>query len=127
MCSGFFTGNAEYMYRVCDLVEDKFLYYLKQGYGHSDETLFPTVYYDNVELFEHYYGDYTEMITNYAHVYENGQAPLRNFIRNSFELGDYTRCFKASTVLWNSYKLGKCQLTVEQLEKLCYYYMVSNK
>jgi hypothetical protein len=127
MCSGFFTGNAEYMFRVCDLIENKFLQYVDEGYGHSDETLFPTVYFDNVDLFEHYYGDYTEMITNYAYVYENGQAPIQNFIRNSFELGDYARCFKASTVLWNSYKLGKCQLTVEQLEKLCYYYMVSNK
>ena len=29
MCSGFFTGNAEYMYNVCDLLENKFLEYLE--------------------------------------------------------------------------------------------------
>jgi hypothetical protein len=47
MCSGFFTGNAEYMSRVCDLIEDKFLYYLNIGYGHADEQLFSPVYFEN--------------------------------------------------------------------------------
>ena len=69
MCSGFFTGNAKYMYAVCDLIENKFLEYLKQGYGHADEQLYSPVYFQNGELFEHYYGDYQQMITNYKYIY----------------------------------------------------------
>ena len=68
MCSGFFTGNKEYMYKVCDLIEDKFLQYLELGYGHADEQLYSPVYFENPELFEHYYGDYHQMITNYKYI-----------------------------------------------------------
>ena len=33
--------------------------------GHADEQLFSIVYFKNPELFEFYYGDYTEMIVNH--------------------------------------------------------------
>jgi hypothetical protein len=125
MCSGFFTGNKEYMGVFCDLIIAKFVYYLDQGYGHSDETLYSPVYFDNPEIFQHYYGDYTEMITNYSRVYENPASPLRNFIQNSFRFGDNRKCFEACSVVWESFKEKKCQLTKEELEKLCYYYMLS--
>jgi hypothetical protein len=127
MCSGFFTGNAQYMYNVCDSMENKFLYYLERGYGHSDETLFPSVYFENTDWFEHYYGDYQQMITNYCGIVENPDSPLRNFIKNSFQCGDFERCFRACLVLWDSYTKGKCALSREQLEKLCFYYMMCQK
>jgi hypothetical protein len=125
MCSGFFTGNGEYMYRVCDAMENKFLHYLDLGRGHADETLYPSVYFDDPSLFEHYYGDYQEMITNYVWIYERAENPLRNFIANSFQCGDYERCFRACSILWKSYQEKKCVLTQEQVEKLCFYYMMS--
>lgn len=31
MCSGFFTGNKEYMYKFCTLIQEKFFHYLKKG------------------------------------------------------------------------------------------------
>ena len=69
LCSGFFTGNCEYMYKVCDLIENKFIEYLEQGYGHADEQLMCPVYYENPELFELFYGEYSQMITNYVDIY----------------------------------------------------------
>lgn len=72
------------MYKVCDLIEKKFLYYLEEGYGHADEQLYSPVYFENPDLFEHYYGDYQQMITNYVEIYEKPEAPIQNFIRNSF-------------------------------------------
>lgn len=125
MCSGFFTGNGEFMYKVCDLIEDQFLEYLDQGWGHADEQLYSSVFFERPDLFEHYYGDYNEMITNYVHIYERPENPLRNFIHNSFRFGDFEICFKACKILWNSYKKDKCSLSQEQLEKLCFYYMMS--
>ena len=123
MCSGFFTGNAEYMYKVCDLIEDKFLYYLKLGYGHADEQLYSPVYFEKPELFEHYYGDYHQMVTNYKYIYDAPEPPIYNFIRNSFQHGNYTKCFEACQFVFDSICLDKCVLYNEYLNELYSYYM----
>ena len=108
MCSGFFTGNAVYMYLVCDLIEDKFLQYLKEGYGHADEQLYSPVYFENKALFEHYYGDYQQMITNYKYIYEAAEPPVYNFIRNSYRNGDKEKCREACNFVLTSVRLGTC-------------------
>ena len=112
MCSGFFTGNARYMREVCDRLEAKFLYCLDAGYGHSDEQLFPMVYFDAPELFDWYPGDYAEMVTNYAHVYDRVEQPIRNLIRNSLAAGDLEVCARACDIVRRSLETGKCSLTV---------------
>jgi hypothetical protein len=109
MCSGFFTGNAYYMDRVCDLIQDKFIEYLELGYGHADEQLYSPVYFENPDLFEHYYGDYNQMITNYKHIYENHIAPVRNFLNNSFQYGNYKKCLEACRYLLTSHNLKTCE------------------
>lgn len=123
MCSGFFTGNKEYMYKVCDLIESKFIYYLILGYGHADEQLYTPVYFENIDLFEHYYGDYQQMITNYKFIYECPEAPIRNFIRNSYENKNYEKCYEACKKVFHSYALEKCVIEDNMLNILYYYYM----
>lgn len=127
MCSGFFTGNTEYMYKVCDLIENKFLEYLKLGYGHADEQLYSPVYFENPDLFEHYFGDYRQMVTNYKYIYENPEAPVYNFITNSFNNKNYEKCLEACVFVWKSYCLGKCEYNEEYIRKICYYYMICKK
>ena len=127
MCSGFFTGNDYYMYKVCDLKENKFLEYVKFGYGHADEQLYSPVYFENPELFEHYYGDYQQMITNYAYIYDSPEPPIYNFIRNSFIYKDYKKCFECCEFIFRSYCLGKCNLNDEYKNKLYYFYMECKK
>jgi hypothetical protein len=121
MCSGYFTGNAKYMYEVCDLVEDKFLEYLQKGYGHADEQLFSPVYFDHPELFEHYYGDYLQMITNYTYIYEAPEPPIYNFIRNSYNHGDFVKCLEGCAFVQRSIDSGKCVLSDEYRNYLAYY------
>ena len=121
MCSGYFTGNAIYMYQVCDLVENKFLHYLQLGYGHADEQLFSPVYFDHPELFEHYYGDYLQMITNYKYIYEAPEPPIYNFIRNSYNNGNYVKCLEGCLFVQRSVQLGKCVLSNEYTDNLTYY------
>jgi hypothetical protein len=123
MCSGFFTGNAEYMYKFCDLLENKFLHYLELGWGHSDETIYPTVYYDNPEIFEHYYGHYTEMITNYKYVHDRPTEPLYNFVACSFNHRNYEKCYEACKFVFKSYCLNKCEISDEYLNLLYHCYM----
>ena len=123
MCSGFFTGNKEYMYKVCDLIENKFLEYLDKGYGHADEQLYSPVYFENPSLFEHYYGDYLQMITNYKYIYESPEPPIYNFLSNSFENQNYMKCFEGCKFVLNSYILGKCEMSEEWFNKLNYYFM----
>jgi hypothetical protein len=110
MCSGFFTGNAYYMKLFCDKIEEKFLYYLDQGYGHADEQLYSPIYFDHPEIFEVYYGDYTEMVTNYHWIRERASEPLRLLIRRSFGARDFVTCRPACEKLWSSFKKGYAEL-----------------
>lgn len=118
MCSGFFTGNKEYMGKACDLIENKFLEYLAMGYGHADEQLFSAVYFQNKEIFEHYYGDYRQMISNYAYVYDAAEPPIYNFIRNSYKHKDYKKCKEACDYVWKSIELGKVTCAAEFFTEL---------
>jgi hypothetical protein len=110
MCSGFFTGNKEYMYKVCGYILEKFLYYLELGYGHADEQLYSPVYFEHPDLFQHYYGDYQQMITNYNYVHEYPESIIRNFIHNSFTYNDYEKCIECCEFLLKSLYLKKCKL-----------------
>ena len=125
MCSGFFTGNNEYMYNVCSLILEKFLYYLSLGYGHADEQLYSPVYFENPDLFEHYYGDYNQMITNYKYIYEAPENPVRNFINNSFKYGNYNKCIECCEFILNSLKLNKCQLDRYYMNFLMEKYLIA--
>lgn len=121
MCSGFFTGNTKYMYDVCDLIEKEFFIQLEKGYGHADEQLYSPVYFKHPELFEHYYGDYTEMIINYVHVYEHAHKIIEIFIKHSYEHHNYLKCLECCEYVWKSYCLKTCVLTQQQLQELSYY------
>jgi hypothetical protein len=125
MCSGFFTGAKYYMFNVCSLILQKFVQYLHQGYGHADEQLYSPVYFENPHLFDQYFGDYTEMITNYAAIYDRPREPLYNFIRNSFLHGNYPLCKKACETLVMSIAKGKCALSEDDMRILEYYFTQS--
>jgi hypothetical protein len=118
MCSGFFTGNKQYMFDTCDLIENKFLEYLELGYGHADEQLYSPVYFENPHLFEHYFGDYNQMITNYKYIHECPEKPVYNFIRNSFLHNNYTKCLEACDFLLKSYAMGKCDSIKDHLDEI---------
>jgi hypothetical protein len=125
MCSGFFTGNKEYMYKVCGLILDKFLYYLSLGYGHADEQLYSPVYFENPDLFEHYYGDYKQMITDYKYVYEFPEAPVTNFINNSFKYNNFKKCIEGCEFILISLQLNKCHLNNDYMNLLLEKYIIS--
>jgi hypothetical protein len=118
MCSGFFTGNAHYMYLVCNLILRKFKQYVDMGYGHADEQLYSPVYFENPTLFEHYYGDYQQMITNYVYVYDAPEPPIYNFITRSWQHGNYKKCYECCCFVYKSLCLGKCNLNQTYLDKL---------
>jgi hypothetical protein len=110
------------MFNVCRLIVDKFRKYVEEGYGHADEQLYSPVFFENPELFDQYYGDYTEMITNYVHVYERPTEPVHNFIRNSFQHGNYALCLRGCKALLKSIALGKCKLNDVYMKMLEHYF-----
>lgn len=118
MCSGFFTGNAHYMKEFCDRVEEKFVECAKLGYGHADEQLFSLVYFDKPDIFEVYYGDYTEMITNYEWIHERATEPLRLLIQHSYEAKDFATCRPACEKLWDSCVRGYAKLSADEIRHL---------
>jgi len=125
MCSGFFTGNAYYMYKVADLIENKFLEYLEMGYGHTDEQLYSPVYFQNIDLFEHYYGDYAEMISNYVYAYDKPQNILNIFIPRSFQYGNYKKCLEACNFIIKTIVNDKYKFTIEELNYVKNYLIAS--
>lgn len=102
MCSGFFTGRADYFKEFNKYILEEFYDCLEKGYGHADEQLYSIVYFKHPEIFEHYFGDYTEMITNYDIVIDRVTEPVRNLITNSFLNGDYEVCLKGCEKVYPS-------------------------
>ncbi len=84
MCSGFFTGNKQYMTQFCNEITATFYEVLSLNLGHADEQLFSIVYFKRPELFEFYYGDYSEMIVNYGWIYDRPYEPIKNIMRNLY-------------------------------------------
>ena len=106
MCSGFFTGSTDYMQRFCDAIEGKFMEALEAGYGHADEQLFSMVYFDNRDIFDVYYGDYQEMVTNYVYPVDSPVRPVRQLIANAAKAGDYVVAEKGCETVWEGWKRG---------------------
>lgn len=117
-CSGFFTGNGEYMYKFCDAMLKKTMEFFDKGYGHSDETFYPFVYYDNPENFEYYHGDYCQMITNYKYLHENPEAVIHMIVSISHEYNCFADCIKTCEYVIDSYVKGKCVLTDNDMHRL---------
>jgi hypothetical protein len=118
MCSGFFTGSALYMKAFCNAIEEKFLYALEAGYGHADEQLFSMVYFDNPGIFEHYYGDYQEMITNYVEPVDRPFEPVRILATNAIYHGNLNVAKGALEAVWGAWKKGLSQLDQGQQAEL---------
>lgn len=118
MCSGFFTGNGRYMFTVCNSILDTFETYLRDGYGHADEQLYSVVYFEYPDLFEFYYGDYNEMITNYKQMNENINAPVRNIITNSYKHGNYKLCLSVCLKVMQSHDKLICNYDEETLKRI---------
>jgi hypothetical protein len=107
MCSGFFTGNKDYMGAFCVAVLNKFAEVAEAGYGHADEQLFSLVFFEKPELFEFYLGDYTEMIVNYGWVRDRATEPVRNVLRNLDASGENRPLQQILCQRWlQSYTLG---------------------
>jgi predicted O-methyltransferase YrrM len=102
MCSGFFTGRGDYMYEFCNRVEEMFMEYLNSGYGHADEQLFLAVYFRYPWLFEFYYGDYQQMITNYVSSKENTDFTIDLMIRSAYNDSNWYVCYRACQYIWKS-------------------------
>ena len=126
MCSGFFTGSAFYMAKVCSLIENKFLEFLALGYGHADEQLFSPVFFENRHLFHFYYGDYQSMVTNYTGVRVDASTILRFLVANSFHAGDLKVAHDACRALTDS-SAAIAQISNDELAKLTFYFQNSIK
>ncbi len=118
MCSGFFTGGEDAMKEFCDGMEAAFLETLEAGYGHADEQLFSIVYWRQPGLFEHYYGDYQEMITNYWKPCDRPFEPVRLLATHAAGAGDWETCARACDAVWRAWKKGVAALDDGQLREL---------
>ena len=118
MCSGFFTGNGHYMKAFCDAMEAKFLTTLEAGYGHADEQLFSMVYFDDKSIFDVYYGDYREMVSNYVAPVDKPYEPVRLLVAHALDHGDAEAAARGAMAVWEAWKEGAAPLDNGQLAEL---------
>jgi hypothetical protein len=119
MCSGFYTGNKYYLTEVCKEVINTFYQMLDLEVGHADEQLFSIVYFRRPELFDFYYGDYTEMIINYGWIYDRPYEPVRNIIRNLYASKENWALLRDVTSRWlQSHKYGCFSIDDSTLESV---------
>lgn len=119
MCSGFFTGSAEYMSKVCKAIEVKFLKYVELGYGHADEQLYSPVFFDNPGWFHQYFGDYYSMITNYVKCIAKPADAIKHVIPGSFTDNMGELCARASQSCLDGYANRYYNLTPSELIAVC--------
>jgi len=122
LCSGFFTGDLESMNTFCNRMEEKFKYFVEKGLGHADEQLINAAYHDDPSLFNVYYGDYQQMITNYCIVQDEPSRPIYQIIKHSFEAKDYQVCLRACRRVWKSFVEGYAELNEKDVTSLIWYY-----
>jgi len=103
MCSGFFTGRFDYFKQFNKLIIESFYECLNKGYGHADEQLYSIVYFKNPSIFQVYYGDYHQMITNYISVIDNIESPIIHVIQNAFINKNYQVCLDGCLSVLPSY------------------------
>lgn len=125
LCSGFFTGNKENMYTFCNKIEEAFINTLEKGYGHADEQLFLMVYYNNPELFDFYYGDYQQMITNYTYIKDNLDITIKSLIPKAFNDGNHIVCYNACKFIWKSY-LSNYLNDIPNINSFLKYFFISS-
>ena len=124
MCSGFFTGNKQYMYNFCISIIQEFYNMLNIDCGHADEQLFSIVYFKNPELFEFYYGDYTEMIVNYGWIIDRPYEPIKNIMTNLYKCGENWQLLYDCTSRWlMSYNNGCFKFNEYENDKINYEYV----
>jgi len=97
---------------------------LEAGYGHADEQLFSMVYFDNRDIFEVYYGDYREMVTNYVEPVDRSFEPVRLLIAHSAAAGDNLVAERGCEALWNGWKKGTVEFSDNQLRELMRTYRI---
>lgn len=100
LCSGFFTGNGEYMTKFCQFIEQEFMTQMEAGYGHADEQLYSFIYFAHPEIFEIYFADYLSMVTNYVKVVEDVGTIIGCLIKNAFSHGNYQLANAACKAVW---------------------------
>ena len=111
----------------CDKITNKFLEWMEKGYGHADEQLMYGVWVDDPETFDWYLGDHHSMITNYCHVYDECDAPVYNFIRNTLACGELELCEKACKMMFVGIEKGVTKLSPEYQKMLDYCYVSIEK
>jgi hypothetical protein len=117
MANGFFTGNKINMVSFCNEMIKAFEDMLSQDVGHTDEQLISIVYFRRPEIFEFYYGDYTEIIMNYGWMYERPNEPVRNLMKSIADSKENWPLLLDATERWlKSYSYG-CFTTDESIVK----------
>jgi hypothetical protein len=99
-------------------VKAKFIETVEAGYGHAEEQFIPLIYLDHPELFEFYYGYYTQIVTNYHGIRENPDITIEAFIPKSRLNSQHQLAYDACKAVKKSLDEGIIKLKPAHIAKL---------
>jgi hypothetical protein len=117
IAGGFFLASSDNMIIFCDKILACASEYLNNGYFGLEQEFMAIVYVKNKELFDPYYGDFADLLTNYKYLHHNYWLPYRVFNTATDDI-DKDRVCK---YLLKSYNNNTIDISPEDIIKLLKY------
>lgn len=124
-----FSGRADYIEQYILLFTNKVLTALNDNYVPTDEPLIPLIIMEHPELFNLYYGDFKNLLSNYSETqfeksnHDFGKDKIFNLLNTSKAEDNHEKVFSAAKQLLSFNKFDI--LTVNELEKVLDYYYIA--
>jgi len=121
---GLFGGNKEYMLKFTNKFDEYLLFIIQHNMTPLEGGVIAYIYYLHPELFDLYYGDYSDIIDNRSHLYSMQHIDLiyYNIDKSILNKMNIKACHIVKYIL-KSYYNGYIQLNNVQYNKLMNYYV----
>lgn len=132
MAGSLFSGSSENILKYCQLFRQKWDQILNEGWCQLDEAIMAIVSKENKNLFEHYYGDYPNLISGYDSYFQlPNEASIQvifSGINKCLNLRAYDKCYQILNYI-KSYYLYNDRRMFDYLNLyiICNYYISLNK
>lgn len=127
-----FSGSIENLKQYCELFNHKWDQILNEEWCQLDEAIMTIVIKENSNMFEHYYGDYPNLISGYDNYFQlNNEVSIQVIfaaINKCLNLRSYNKCYYILNYI-KSYYLYNPHRMYEYLNSyiICNYYISPNK
>lgn len=125
MAAGFITGHKDYFHPACTNGIKYFRETVEAGYGHHEEQILHLIYHHHPELFDFYFGDYHQYLSNYDRIRSNPNVTINLVIRNSKNESNYEICSQACSKVLEAVLEDNLNISIDMLITLLDEYFIA--